>query len=80
MPKVAISLPTQAESVEVFEETLIGGFSCINTRLAFDSKIPLLKNAEYKPKESLKLIYKTTNEMKNIFEDKRVVTKILKMD
>ena len=40
----------------------------------------LQKNLEKKPKENLKLIYKIKNKLKNIFEDKRVVTKILKMD
>ena len=34
--KCLIALPTAAEHVRVFEKTLIGGFSCVNTRLAFD--------------------------------------------
>ena len=29
------------EHVEIFEETVIGGFSCVNTRLAFDTQILL---------------------------------------
>lgn len=37
-------LPTEAEHVWVFEKTLIRGFSCVNTRLAFDSQILLLKD------------------------------------
>ena len=32
---------TDAEHVIVFEKTLIGGFSCVNTRLAFDTDILL---------------------------------------
>ena len=52
----------------------------MNTRLAFDSSILLPKNQQNQPKENLKLIYKIKNEVKNIFEDKRVVTKIVKMD
>ena len=35
--KCLIALPTDAEHVRVFEKTLIDGFSCVNTRLAFDS-------------------------------------------
>ena len=37
--KCCFALPTDAEHVRVFEKTLIGGFSCINTRLAFDTDI-----------------------------------------
>ena len=49
-------------------------------RLAFDSIILLPKNFQNEPKENLKPIFKIKNDLKNIFEDKRVVTKILKMD
>ena len=38
-----IALPTDAEHVRVFEKTLIGGFSCVNTRLVFDTQILLSK-------------------------------------
>ena len=37
--KCCIALPTNAEHVRLFEKTLIGGFSCVNTRLAFDTEI-----------------------------------------
>ena len=36
MSKIILALPTKYEHVEIFEETVIGGFSCVNTRLAFD--------------------------------------------
>ena len=36
-----IALTTDVERVRVFEKTLIGGFSCVNTRLAFDTQILL---------------------------------------
>ena len=41
-------MPTKYEHVEIFEETVIGGFSCVNTRLAFNSQIllPNLKNKD----------------------------------
>ena len=39
--KCCIALPTDAENVRVFERTPIGGFSCVNARLAFDTEILL---------------------------------------
>ena len=46
MSKIIYALPTKYEHVKIFEEIVIGGFSCVNTRLAFDSQIllPNLKN------------------------------------
>ena len=76
LSKAIIALPTQAEIVDLFEKTLIGRFSCVNTRLGLDSKILLLKDSKNEPKENLKLINKVRNEEKNISEDKRKVTKI----
>ena len=46
LSKVIIALPTSNEIVDVFEKTLTGGFSCINTRLAFDTEILLLNSTE----------------------------------
>ena len=71
--KVIIALPTQAEIVDLFEQTLVGGFSCVHTTLGFDLKLLLPQNSDGKPKENLKIIYKISN------EHKRIVTKILKM-
>ena len=48
--------------------------------MGFDAKILLPKDSKNEPKENLKLIYKIRNEEKYISEDKRLVTKILKMD
>ena len=39
--KCCIALPTNAEHAMVFEKTLIGGFGCVNARLAFDTEILL---------------------------------------
>ena len=52
------ALIIQAETVDLFEKTLIGGFSCVNTRLAFDSIILLPKYSQGQYKENLKAIYK----------------------
>ena len=43
--KCVIALPTDAEIVRIFEKTLIGGYSCVNTRMAFNTEI-FLKDAE----------------------------------
>ena len=39
MSKFILALPTKHKHVDIFEETVIGGFSCVNTRLALDSQI-----------------------------------------
>ena len=67
--KCCIALPTDAEIVRVFEKTLIGGYTCVNTRMAFDTD--LLVND---PKTE-KVIFKApTGELK------RLSSKIIKMD
>ena len=39
MSRVIISLPTSNEIVDIFEQAITGGFSCVNNRLAFDTEI-----------------------------------------
>ena len=46
LSKVIIALPTTNEVVDVFEQTLTGGFSCVNTCLAFDTEMLLLNYPE----------------------------------
>ena len=84
--KVILALPTKYENVEIFVETIIGDFSSVNTRLAFDSQMllpnltdktnlennPMNKNFDYKVVYNLKL--------DNEKVKKRVITKILKLD
>ena len=41
--KCNIVLPTDAKKIRVFENTLIGGYSCVNTRAVFDAQL-FLKN------------------------------------
>ena len=43
--KCLIVLPTKAEHVRVFEKTLIGGFSCVNTRLKKEHNFDEIKDA-----------------------------------
>ena len=37
--KAILTLPTNNSIMETFEETLTGGFSCVNTRLSFNIKL-----------------------------------------
>ena len=67
-----IALRTDAEHIRVFEKTLIGGFSCINTRLAFDTQILVAENKNEKVLFDLEIDGKK--------QTKRISTKILKMD
>ena len=41
MSRIIIALPTKLDHVEIFEQTVTGGFSLVNTRLAFDTQILL---------------------------------------
>ena len=43
MSRIILALPTTYDHVEIFEQTIMGGFSSVNTRLAFDSQILLPK-------------------------------------
>ena len=86
MSKIILALPKKYEHVEIFEETVTGGFSCVNIRLAFDSLIllpnltdktdlknnPMNKNFDYKVVYNLKI--------NNEKIKKRGITKILKLD
>ena len=46
--KCLTALSTDAQHVRVFKKTLIGGFSCVDTRLAFDTQILLAGNENEK--------------------------------
>ena len=81
MSKVIITLPTKIKHVEIFDQTVIGGFSCINNRLAFDTQLllPNLVDVTVKKDFNNKIAYnlKTADNQK---DKKRVITKILKLD
>ena len=51
MSHVIIALPTSNQAVDIFEQTITGGLSSVNTRLAFDTEIllPNLINEEKQP-------------------------------
>ena len=86
MSKIILALLTKYDHVEIFEETLIGGFSCVNTRLAFDSQILLpklidkidLENNPLNKYFNYKIVYNLKINNEKI--KKRVITKSLKLD
>ena len=67
--KCSIALPKDAESVKVFEKTVMGGYSCVHTRVAFDTDL-FLKNTKNE-----KVIFKTANG-----ELESLSSNIIKMD
>ena len=69
--KCCIALPTDTKYVRAFEKTLICGFSCVNTRLAFNTNV-LLNNTD-KEKVLVELDFDGKKQIK------RFLSKILKM-
>ena len=90
LSKIIISLSTNTfnilinQHVILFEKTLIGGFSCLDTCLSFHTEI-LLPNVENPDKDnwkdySYKVSYNLKLEWKEKYSTKRVISKILKPD
>ena len=81
MSKIILALPTKHEHVEIFEQIVIGGFSSVNTRLAFDLQI-LLPNQTINDLTNRNFNYKVVYNlrMNNQKVKKSVITKILKLD
>ena len=73
MSKVIITFPTNVEHLEIFEKTITGGFSCVNTRLAFDTSILRPKMLDGSRDKNWRVVYKING------ENKRVISKILKL-
>ena len=64
--KCCIVLPVDAEMIRVFKKTLIGAYSFVNTRLAFDTDI-FLKDAERE-----KVLFKIENGQLKKFSSKNI--------
>ena len=87
MSKLILALPAKVEHVEIFEQTVTGGFSSVNTRMAFDSQILLPSlNENFKCESNpmnkdlnYKIFYNLNINGKNA-EKKRICSKILKLD
>ena len=87
MSKIILALPTKYDHVEIFEQMVTGGFSSVNTRLAFDSQILLpnltnnidLENSPMNKDFNYKVAYNLKIENEKA-EKKRVISKIFKLD
>ena len=73
--KCIIAFQTDAETVKIFEKTLIGGFSSVDAHLSFHSQILQPENQ----RDQMKLIYKIKTTSGG-YENKKIPTKILKID
>ena len=91
--KVIITLPTKYEHAEIFEKTLVGGYTCVNNRIGFDTKVLLpnftkLDYSKMNIDESFKA-YKNQNykvgyniklDNDELSRECRVISKIIKFD
>ena len=91
--KIILPLPTSNLIMEIFEKTLMSGFSCINTRLSFDTEIliPNLTKADYKKMkidesfkaykpDDLTVIDRIKLDNENSYHERSFISKILKLD
>ena len=91
--KVILALPTNHERAEVFEKSPIGGFSCVNTCIGFDSEVllPSFNKQEYAKMnidqsfqafkiQNYKIGYKLKLGKDDKYKDYRIISKIVKFD
>ena len=91
--KCILALPINNTQMEIFEKTLCGGFSSVNTRLSFDTELlmPNLTKSDYQnmnidqgfkafKRDDLKIVYSLKLDGEKSFRKKRVITKIIKFD
>ena len=91
--KVIITLPTNYEHAEIFEKTLIGGYTCVNNRIGFDTEIllPNFTKSEYAKmnidesfkaykNQNYKIGYRIKLDNDEKSKEYRVISKIIKFD
>ena len=91
--KCILALPINNTQMEVFEKTICGGFSSVNTRLSFDTEIlmPNLTKTDYDKmnidesfkaykRDDLKVVYSLKFDDEKKLKKKRVIAKIVKLD
>ena len=91
--KVIFALPTSSAYIKIFENTLSGAFSCVNTRLGCDTEIllPNLKQLDFNKmtidesihafkRDNLKVCYGSKLDGEKNYSEHRVIAKILKLD
>ena len=83
-PKVVLVLPTSPDVIQLFEKTVIGGFSCVNTRLACGNSFAKFSSKDFKKfnidnsfkqrkRQDLKLIYRLQLDSVDSFNDRRII-------
>ena len=91
--KCILALPINNTQMEIFEKTLSGGFSSVNTRLSFDTELFManLTQNDYQKmnidqsfkafkRDDLKVVYSLKLDNEETFRKKRIITKIIKFD
>ena len=91
--KCMLALPVDNTQMEIFEKTLCGGFSSVNTRLSFDTELlmPNLTKSDYHnmnidqsfkafKHDDLKVVYSLKLDDVKSFQKKRITTKIIKFN
>ena len=91
--KCILALPINNTQMEIFEKTICGGFSSVNTRLSFDTEnlMPNLSKTDYDKmnidesfkaykRDDLKVVYSLKLDNQKKFSKKRIITKIVKLD
>ena len=86
LSKAIIALPTSSAHIEIFEKTMTDGFSCVNTRLGFDTEILLYNltqrdfnkmkiNECFKAlkRNDLKVCYRLKLEREENYSDRRII-------
>ena len=92
-PKCILALPIHNTQMEIFEKTLSGGFSSVNTRLSFGTELlmPHLTQNDYQKmnidqsfkafkRNDLKVVYSLKLDNEKTFQKKHIITKIIKFD
>ena len=88
-----LALPIDNIQMEIFEKTLCGGFSSVNTRFSFDTELLMLNlsKSDYEPMnidesfkafkcDDLKVVYSLKLDDEKSIQKKRIITKIIKFD
>ena len=90
--KIILALPSNNSVMETLEKSLTGGFSCVNTRLSFDTEFLVSKftesdNKRMKTDESFKaykhddleVIYRIKQDNENSYHERCIIGKISKI-
>ena len=91
--KVIITLPTKYKHAKIFEKTLVGGYTCVNNRIGFDTEVllPNFTKLDYSKmnidesfkaykNQNYKVRYNIKLDNDELSRECRVISKIIKFD